>query len=443
VIYALIDGNNFYVSCERVFRPALNGRPVVVLSNNDGCAVSRSNEAKALGVRTAAPWFQIRHLEKDAGLIALSSNYALYGDLSDRMLTILGEYSPRQEIYSIDECFLDFQGLPGSNVERGHGIRARVLRWVGIPTSVGIGPTKTLAKLANRIAKKAESKPGSYATEFAGVCDLSLMPSDQLAEVFGATEVKAVWGIGPSIGKRLNDAGVCTVGDLVQLDLPSLRRQFSVALERTVRELRGVSCVELDDAPAARQQIMCSRSFGAPVVQLQELTQATTEHIGRVAEKLRAQHSLAGQLHVFIRTSPFRRQDEQYAQAITMPLPRPTAHTGELLSSGLAGLRKIYRSGYNYAKAGVMLMDLRPDTLVQGELNIGTATDSFTRDAGRLMGGRCLESSLRSRYGGIRKRKIEHCAASVADAPRAAHSVLHHEVGRPRARACLVTTSIL
>lgn len=165
MIYALIDGNNFYVSCERVFRPALTAKPVVVLSNNDGCVISRSDEARAKGVTMAAPWFQLRHLAEEAGLIALSSNYALYGDLSDRMLTILGEYSPRQQPYSIDESFLDFQGLPGSNVERGRAIRARVLQWVGIPTCVGIGPTKTLAKLANRIAKTAERKQGVYPAE--------------------------------------------------------------------------------------------------------------------------------------------------------------------------------------------------------------------------------------------------------------------------------------
>jgi len=363
------------------------------LNTNSRPLIPNNLEARALGVSMAAPWFQIRHLAEEAGLIALSSNYALYGDLSDRMLTIIGEYSPRQEIYSIDECFLDFQGLPGINVERGHAIRAWVLQWVGIPTCVGIGSTKTLAKLANHIAKTAERKPGSYAREFARVCDLSVLSSDRRDEVFGATEVKEVWGVGPRIGKRLNDAGVRTIGELVNLDLPSLRQQFSVTLERTVRELRGVSCLQLEDMPGARQQIMCSRFFGAPVLTLQELTQAITAHTGRVAEKLRAQQGLAGQLHVFIRTSPFRKQDKQYAQAITIPTARPTAHTGELLNSSLAGLRKIYRPGYKYAKAGVMLMDLRPNTCVQGELDIG---DPLARDTGQLMGA---VDALNRRFG--------------------------------------------
>jgi DNA polymerase V len=248
---------------------------------------------------------------------------------------------------------------------------------------VGIGPTKTLAKLANHIAKTANRKSGSYAPELAG----SVISGDgiqRVGSVFEATEVRDVWGIGPSISKRLNDAGVCSVADVLKLDLPTLRQQFSVALERTIRELRGISCVELDDAPPARQQIMCSRSFGAPVVELQELVQATTAHIGRVAEKLRAQRSLARQLQVFIRTARSANKTNSTLKRSRF-LWRDRRRIPGTVEVRLGGLRKIYRPDYKYAKASVMAMDLRPCAIVQGELDIATGNDSFTRDSDRLM----------------------------------------------------------
>lgn len=218
-MFALIDGNNFYVSCERVFRPSLNGQPVVVLSNNDGCAIARSNEAKALGVKMGQPWFQCRELERDAGLIALSANFALYGDMSQRLMTILAGFAPKQEIYSIDECFLDLSGLRGDLVERGRAMREQVLQWIGIPCGVGLGPTKTLAKLANHIAKTAERKPGNYPAEFAQVCHLGALGGGQREALFAATEVGEVWGIGRRIGAQLQAAGVHGVLDLVRLDV--------------------------------------------------------------------------------------------------------------------------------------------------------------------------------------------------------------------------------
>ena len=216
-MFALVDGNNFYVSCERVFRPSLNGRPVIVLSSNDGCAIARSNEAKALSIRMGAPWFEIRHLEEQEGLVALSANFALYGDMSNRMMSIAASLGPRQEIYSIDESYISLDQMPGDLVKRSRIVRERILQWTGLPCGVGIGSTKTLAKLANHIAKSAERKPGSYPSSMAVVCSLAALPASDLDALFQATDVGEVWGVGRRIGKQLNDAGVHTVLDLVRL----------------------------------------------------------------------------------------------------------------------------------------------------------------------------------------------------------------------------------
>ena len=253
-MYGLVDGNNFYVSAERVFRPALVGVPVIVLSNNDGCAVSRSNEAKALGVKMGQPWFQCRDLERTAGLVGLSSNYALYGDMSNRMMTIAAEFAPRQEIYSIDESFLDFDGVQGDLVAIGRALRAKVLRHTGIPTCAGFGPTKTLAKLANHIAKSAERKPGSYPAIYAQVFSFGAISPAERQAAFETTAIDEVWGIGPRISAKLMAGGIHTIADLLTVDIATLRRQHSVVLERTVRELHGVRTLDLDDVSAPRQQ---------------------------------------------------------------------------------------------------------------------------------------------------------------------------------------------
>lgn len=390
-MYALVDGNNFYVSCERVFRPSLVGKPVVVLSNNDGCVIARSNEAKALGVRMGHPWFQCRSFESEHGLVALSANFALYGDMSDRMMAVAAAFAPRQEIYSIDESFLDFTGVKGDLVAISRAMRTQIIDWVGIPCCVGLGPTKTLAKLGNHIAKTAERKPGSYPKELAQVCHLGSMTQPELEAVMAATEVGDVWGVGRRIGAQLVDAGIKTVLDLVRLDPMTVRRRFSVVLEKTVRELQGTPCIELDDEPPPKQQIMVSRSFGRPVTRGYDLATAITEFASRAAEKLRAQSGAAGAIVVFIRTSPFRADDPQYSGSTTVSMVRPTADSTELVTSALTGLRLIYRKGYRYAKAGVMLIELKSQSLVQGELDLGlddgTAhmNPGVARDKTRLM----------------------------------------------------------
>lgn len=368
-MYALIDGNNFYVSCERVFRPDLRGRPVVVLSNNDGCAISRSNEAKALGIKMGAPWYQLRPLVQSHGLVALSANFALYGDLSDRMMSLLATLGAQQEVYSIDECFVDLAGVGGDLTARGHRMREQLLQWVGIPSCVGIGPTKTLAKLANHIAKTTAHQPGRYPAQLAQVCNLGTLSPGALQAVLAATRVGEVWGVGRRLGAQLEACGVHSALDLAQLDPAAVRRRWSVVLERTVRELQGVPCVALEEGGSGKQQIAVTRSFGQPVTALPDLEEAVTVFASRAAEKLRRQHGAAAQVMTYIRTSPFR-QTPQYSRTSMMPLQRPSSETGAIVRAALAGLRAAYRPGFSYAKAGVFLLDLQTDAAQQGELGL-------------------------------------------------------------------------
>lgn len=393
-MFALIDGNNFYVSCERVFRPALKDRPVVVLSNNDGCAIARSNEAKALGIKMGAPYFKLKELEDSAGLVALSANFALYGDMSDRMMSLAAGLGHSQEIYSIDESFVDCSGIRGDLTERSLKVRARILQWTGLPTCIGLAPTKTLAKLANHIAKSAERKPGSYPARFAQVCNLGALSASERDELLRATDVGDVWGVGRRIGAQLHDAGITTAYDLSRLDAATVKARWSVVLERTVRELQGVSCIAFEDEPANKKQIACTRSFGRPVQSLEDLRGALTEFACRAGEKLRKQNSHAGQVLAFIRTSPFRTNDKQYSRSAVVPLPSPTNDSAQLTAAALAVLDAIYKPGFNYAKAGVMLLDLQPATRHQYTLDLDDDTERENRT--RLM--QTLDD-LNQRYG--------------------------------------------
>lgn len=364
--FALVDGNNFYVSCERVFNPKLEGRPMVVLSNNDGCVVARSAEVKALGVKMGEPWFKLKELAHKHHIIAYSSNYTLYADMSNRMMRVLGSYSPQQEIYSIDECFLGLAGFRKAELPvMGQRIRRQVKQWVGLPVCVGIAPTKTLAKLANHCAKK-----GLAGEE--GVCDFGQMNEAELDELCGQIPVGEVWGVGRRLTERLGGLGITTVRDLRNADAGTLRREFSVVLGRTVMELRGVSCLELEEVAPPKKQIVCSRSFGAYIHTLVELEEAVATYMARAAEKLRRQGSVANGVEVFIRTNPFNERHPQYQQAIAVPLTQATSDTVRLTRAALWGLKRIYRPGFAYQKAGVMLMDLYPAAQTQGVL-FGTA----------------------------------------------------------------------
>lgn len=368
-MFALVDGNNFYVSCERAFRPALKNRPVVVLSNNDGCAIARSNEAKALGIKMGAPWFECRQLAEEHGVVALSANFVLYGDMSDRMMSVAAGLGPGQEIYSIDESFIDMAGVRGDITERARRVRERVLQWTGIPTGIGIAATKTLAKLANHIAKSADRKPGSYPAELARVCNLASLPASDLDAVLQATAVGEVWGVGRRIAEQLNEGGVTTVLDLVRLDPATVRRRWSVVLERTVRELQGQQCITLEDQPSPKKEIAFTRSFGGPVTELADLVAAVTRFASGAAVKLRAQGSKAGQLQVFAHTSAFR-PGPKYSRSLIIPLRRPTDDSVVLVHAAVRGIEAIYRPGFNFAKAGVMLLDLQDGSINQGELDL-------------------------------------------------------------------------
>ncbi len=415
-MYALVDVNNMYVSCERVFRPALNGRPVVVLSNNDGACIARSNEAKDLGVQMAQPWFQVKHLERSAGLRALSANFELYGDMSSRMMSLAAAYAPRQEVYSIDECFLDFEGLPADAGSVGRQLRRQVLQWTGLPTSVGFGPTKTLAKLANHVAKTADRKPGRYAAPLAQVCSFGALSAAELDAVMAGTDVGHVWGIGRKTAPKLQAAGIRSVLDLKHADAAALGRQFSVVLEKTALELRGTRCLDMDDAPLVHQQIMCSRSFGNAVTALPDLTEVVSGFAVQVARRLREQRSVARAVHVFIRTSPHRTQDRQHAPSATLPLPQPTADTRRLVDAAVTALQGIYRPGHRYTKAGVMLLDLQDERQPQASLDLFDTPEPRQPDGRRdLMQ---TVDALNERFG----RQAVSIASAAKRSARSAHA---------------------
>lgn len=355
---ALVDCNNFYASCERVFDPKLRSRPVVVLSNNDGCAIARSNEAKALGVEMGAPWHLNREAWADAGVIVRSSNYALYGDMSHRVMNILRSHAPGLEVYSIDEAFVDLSGMSGRELAFAHKLRATVLQWTGIPVSIGIAPTKTLAKVANRAAKKDPTSGGVLAL---------ITPADQ-EFALQKLELEDLWGIAARLGKRLRSAGITTPLELRNASADVVRKEFSVVVERTVRELRGERCLHLAYGSQTAKSIMASRSFGQPVLSHEELREAVACFVSRAAEKLRRQGLAASTVSVFVHTNPFRANERQYGASELVTLPTASSDTAKLIHAALQGLRTVYRPGYRYKKAGVLLDGLEDAKLVQGDL---------------------------------------------------------------------------
>ncbi len=348
-VFALVDCNNFYASCEKLFRPDLKDTPVVVLSNNDGCVVARSREAKLLGIKMGVPVFQIKSEMLRHGILAFSSNYALYTDLSSRVMRTLEEMAPRVEVYSIDEAFLDLTGIESvlSLVEFGQQVRERIGHWIGITVCVGIAPTKTLAKLANHAAKKYPATQG--------VVDLT--NPDRQRRLLALVPVDDVWGVGKRLSKRLNALGITTALDLANASPRAIRDQFSVVLERTVRELNGESCIELEEIPPTKKQIVCSRSFGVKVTQFELLREAVCEYATRATEKLRKEQQQAKVLTVFIRTSPFKDNEPQYSNSASGELLIPSCDTRDFIELANHLLKRIWKDGFRYAKAGVMLSD--------------------------------------------------------------------------------------
>lgn len=359
-MFALVDVNSFYTSCETVFRPDLRGRPVVVVSNNDGCIISRSAEAKALGIKMGEPYFKIKQDLQRQQVQVFSSNYALYADLSHRVMTLLGELAPASEIYSIDEAFLDLTGVSNclSLEDFGRDIRQQVLKATGLTVGVGIAPTKTLAKLANYAAKKW-SKTG-------GVVDLS-DPARQ-RRLLPLVPVEEVWSIGRRVGKRLQLMGIKNALDLADSSVPTLRKHFSVVMERTVRELRGESCLALEEMAPAKQQIVCSRSFGHRVTDYQDMHQAICAWAERAAEKLRGEKQYCRFISVFIRTSPHDDNGTGYNNQASGRLLLPSNDTRDIIRVATEALDRIWREGERYIKAGVMLSDFYSEGVAQLDL---------------------------------------------------------------------------
>ena len=355
--FALVDCNNFYASCERVFDPALNGKPVVVLSNNDGCAIARSNEAKALGIKMGAPWHQIKALCDRHQVAVFSSNYTLYGDMSQRVMRCLEEFTPELEVYSIDEAFLKLDGFEYLCVENyAKEIRQSIRQWTGLPVCVGLGPTKTLAKIANHIAKKRTQ---------IGIYDLS----DRIRQtaVLPTIDVSDIWGIGPRWAARLKSIGITNALELRDAEPKVIRQQFNVMAERTVLELRGIACLDLEQ-PQPKQAIACSRSFGRSVYAKAELKEAVSCHAVTAARKLRAQRSKVAAISTFVATSRFQEKQPQHSASTVYHFEMPTNDNRQLISAARRSVEALYREGFEYKKAGVLLLELVPAELEQGHL---------------------------------------------------------------------------
>lgn len=356
-IFALVDCNNFYASCERVFNPRLKDRPIAVLSNNDGCIVARSNEVKALGIPMGVPFFKQKTIIKKHNVAVFSSNYQLYGDMSQRVMDSLRLFCPDMEVYSIDEAFLRLDYMKHRDLnDYCKIIRAKVLQWTGIPVSIGIGPTKVLAKVANHVAKKKTDD---------GVFDIRSREAQD--EILKNLEVKKLWGIARRSAEKLAALGIHKASDLRDASPPIIRKRLSVVGERLLRELKGQSCIDLEDIQP-KKNIMSSKSFGVPQTTKDSMAEAVANYAARACEKLRRQKSRAQAVYVFVQTNNFKETDKQYSNSISCTLAIPTSDTRIIIAVAKHCLAKIFRSGFRYKKAGIMLLDLIPASLAQGNL---------------------------------------------------------------------------
>lgn len=347
-VFAIVDCNNFYASCERLFEPKLIGKPVVVLSNNDGCVIARSNEAKPF-VPMGEPFFKLKSMIKRHDIIVRSSNYALYGDLSNRVMNILSDFSPATEVYSIDECFLDLTGFDDRNLTSyAREIKETAQRWTGIPVGIGIGPTKTIAKLANHIAKRSPKAAGV----------LNLNNSQYQNHALEITKVSDVWGIGRRFSKMLMSRGINTALDLKNADQRWIRQKMGVVGLRTVNELNGISCVHIEDNVSDIQTTAVTRSFGTMLTSFEELREAIMTFTARASVKLRKADLVAGQISVFVSTNPFRKELTQYSNSTMADLVPYTNDTRYIQRAGLLALKRLYRDGLSYKRAGICLLDL-------------------------------------------------------------------------------------
>lgn len=346
-VFALIDCNSFYCSCERICQPELKRRPVVVLSNNDGCVIARSSEAKALGVGMGAAYYKVRHELRRQGVVARSSNYTLYADISNRVMRVMAEMLPGIEVYSIDEAWGDMTGV-ADPAGLGRSIRERLAREIGMPVGVGISTTKTLAKLANWAAKKWRGTGGV----------LDLTDPVRQEKLLRLAPVSEIWGVGHRSAARLSVLNISTAWELAHFDIGTLRKTFGVTMERTARELRGISCIDFNEGPPPKEAICSSRMFGERQSELPPIREAMAAYVARAAEKLRAQRSLCSTIQVGLQTQLADRKGPRYANAVTLALPAPTDDTREILALAQRGLSQIYRPGYPFSKCSILLMDL-------------------------------------------------------------------------------------
>lgn len=387
-LFFLVDCNNFYASCERVFNPKLENKPVIVLSNNDGCIIARSNEAKKIGIPMGAPFFKWEQMCAKHHISVFSSNYELYGDMSRRVMKLLAEDCENMEIYSIDEAFLYFELDTEQALQRAVAIKNKIKLCTGIPVSIGIAQTKTLAKLANYMAKT---------TNTTGVYYLSTNES----EVFGEIPVAKIWGIGSQLASKLQELRIHTIQDLKNADLNLLRKIFGVTVEKTIRELLGTSCISLE-APQVRKQIISSRSFGKSIIALNDLEEAVSHYTAIACHKLRQQHCLAGGIGVFINTNHFRKDDVQYENSIYFPFPIPTNDTAYMIRIAKKCIQKIYKKELKYHKAGVYLLNLTPNHIQQ--------IDLFTTNSQQKINLMKTVDAINHLYG---KNTVFHCAEGI------------------------------
>ena len=391
--FALVDGNNFYVSCERVFQPKLRKLPIIVLSNNDGCAVARSEEAKALGIKMGEPLFKIKDIVQKHNVQVFSSNYELYGDMSHRVVETLSMFSPDIEVYSIDESFLGLDHIPlEQREEYCRKMKSTVGKWTGIPVGISVGPTKTLSKLANRIAKKWK--------EFDGVFILpeSLEEQDEWLDKIA---VEDIWGIGYRTAPKFKQQGIKTAKDVKYAPQDWIKKQFTVVGLRMVQELNGISCLKLEDHHPPQKTIVCSRSFGDYVTTFADLSEAIAKHAESAAVKLRKQHSVCAAITVFIRTNYFSPKYPQYSNSSTVQFNLPTQFTPSLVETAIHGLERIFKDGFHYKKCGIMLHDLCNADAVQQTF---FTPEHVVRDASLMQ----AMDSINQKYG----RRTVHSAAS-------------------------------
>ena len=365
---ALIDCNSFYVSCERLFKPSLIKKPVIVLSNNDGCIISRSSEAKDLGIKMGEPYFKAKKIITKSNVHVFSSNYSLYGDISRRVMKTLKHFAPEMEIYSIDEAFLNLSIVPDNEIlQFGKKIRDTVLRWVGIPTSIGIATTKTLSKIANHIAKKEKS----------GV--VSLVNKKNIDRILEKIEIRDVWGVGRQLSKFYINNGIFNANQLKNISNNWIKKNSNVLGSRTAMELRGASCISLEITQSKRKSCCVSRSFGKKVERLQELKESITNHCLNAAEKIRSESLLTKSITIFIRTSPFQKMEIHYSNSKTIDFPIATDNSIEIVKSAILGLKLIFKKGYKYQKSGIILSGLYESRSYNNNL-FSSTKDKKTKD---------------------------------------------------------------